>query len=148
MNEADRHARDARIIRECALQSEYEAKLEHVVHEYESQLVENESSIQSLSNEINRANNSKEELNKRVCAAEIACIQKKVEVDRLHREIAASAAAFNEKVSVEDLATKVAFNEELAVQALELAAHFDRKLDVELASANKSFLRRVALSGA
>jgi hypothetical protein len=45
LNEADRHARDARIIRECALQSEYEAKLEHVVHEYELQLVENESSI-------------------------------------------------------------------------------------------------------
>ena len=79
LNEADRHARDARIIREYALQSEYEAKLEHDVHEYELQLVEKDSSIQSLSNEINRANNSKEELNERVCAAKIACIENKVQ---------------------------------------------------------------------
>ena len=73
-----------------------------------------------MSNELNAANNSKEELNERVCEAEIACVQKEVKVERLHREIAASAATFNENVSVEVLVAKVAFNEELAVQALEL----------------------------
>ena len=66
---------------------------------------------------MNVANNCKEELCQRVAAAEIACAEKEVEVARLHREITASAAAFNEK---------------LAMEALELAAHFDRKLDVEL----------------
>ena len=73
-----------------------------------------------MSTELNAVNNSKEELLQRVAAqAEIACVQKEVEVRRLHRELDSSAAAFNEK---------------LAIQALELAAHFDRKLDVELAT--------------
>jgi hypothetical protein len=86
---------------ENALQSDYEAKLQHVVYEYELKMVEDKLSIQTLSNELNAANNYKEELNERVCAAEIACVQKEVEVKRLHREIAAYAAAINENVSVE-----------------------------------------------
>ena len=135
MNKADLRARDSMILRENALQSDYKAKLQRVVDEYELKMVEHEFSIQTLSNELNRVSNSKEELNERVCAAEIACVQKEFEVERLHREIVAYAAAFNQKVSVEVLAAKVAFNEELAVQALELHAHFDRKLDLELAAA-------------
>jgi hypothetical protein len=75
-----------------------------------------------LSNELNAANNSKEELYQRVSTAEIACLQKEVEVERLHREIAAFAAVFNDKICAEVLAAKVAFNEWIAVQALELAA--------------------------
>ena len=71
----------------------------------------------------------------RVVAVEIACVEKEVEVERRHREISASASAFNEKLVVEVLAATVAFNEELAVHALELAVHFDRKLVVELVAA-------------
>ncbi len=68
---------------------------------------------------MNVVNSSKEELLQRIVAVEIACVQKEVEVRRLHRELDSFAAAFDEK---------------LAIQALELAAHFDRKLDVELDS--------------
>jgi hypothetical protein len=55
-------------------------------------------------------------------------------VGRLHREIDASAAAFNEKSDAEVLAVNVAFNEKLVMQAHEVASYFDRKLDVELAA--------------
>ena len=113
------------------MQSDYEAKLEKAVYEYEVKMVEDTISIQTLSDELNVANNCKEELCQRVVAAEIACAKKEVEVGRLDREIIASAAAFNEKVGAEVLAANVAFNEKLAMQALELAAHFDRKLDVD-----------------
>ena len=63
-------------LRENTLQSKYEAKLEHVVYEYELKMVEDEFSIKTLSNELNTANNSKEELCQRVVAAEIECVQK------------------------------------------------------------------------
>ena len=134
LNKADLHAKDSMFLRENALQSDYEAKLQHDVYEYELKMVEDKCSIQTLSNKLNAANNSKEELYQRVSTAEIACLQKEVEVERLHREIAACAAVFNDKICAEVLAAKVAFNEELVMQALELAAHFDRKLVVELAA--------------
>ena len=134
LNKADGYARDSMFLRENALQSDYEAKLQHVVYEYELKMVEDKFSIQTLSNELNAANNSKEELCQRVAAVEFACAKKEFEVGRLHREIATSAAAFNEKVGAEVLAVNVAFNEKLAMQALDLAAQFDRKLDLELAT--------------
>ena len=147
MNKVDCYARDSMFLRENALHADYEAKLQHVVYEYELNMVEDTFSIQTLSNGLNAANNSKEKLYQRVRATEIACLQKEVEVERLHSEIVASAPAFNEKVGAEVLVAKVAFNEELAVQALELAAHFDRKLVVELVAAKKN-RHRAALNGA
>jgi hypothetical protein len=81
-NKADGYARVSMLPKENALQSDYEAKLQHaVIYEYELKMVEDIFLIQTLSNELNAANNSKEELYKRVCAAEIACVQKEVEVD-------------------------------------------------------------------
>jgi hypothetical protein len=50
LNKADRYARDAMFLRENALQSEYEAKLQHVVYEYELKMVEDEFLIKTLSN--------------------------------------------------------------------------------------------------
>ncbi len=114
------------------LQSNYEEKLDKVVYEYDLKMVEDKFSIQTLSNEFNDANNTKEKLCQRVVAAEIACVEKEVEEGKLHHEIAAFAAAFNEK---------------LAMQALKLVAHFDRKLDVEL-DAEKNYRHLAALSGA
>ena len=57
MNKADGYAKDSMFLRENALHFEYEAKLEHVVHEYELKMVEDKFSIQILSNELNAANN-------------------------------------------------------------------------------------------
>ena len=78
-------------------------------------MVEDTFSIQTLSNELNVANNCKEDLCQRVVAAEKACAKTKVEVGRLRREIVPSAAAFNEKFGAEVLAANVAFNEKLAM---------------------------------
>jgi uncharacterized membrane protein len=122
------------VVREYALQSNYEAKLEHVVYEYVLKTDEDKFSIQALSNELNAANNSKEEVCQRVAAVEFACTEKEFEVERLHREIVDSVAAFKKKVGAEVLAANIAFNEKLAMLALELGARFDRKLDVELAA--------------
>jgi hypothetical protein len=72
---ADLHARDSMVVGEYALQSDYEAKLEHVAYEYDLKIVEDKFSIQTLSNELNAANNSKEELCQRVVATEIACVE-------------------------------------------------------------------------
>jgi hypothetical protein len=121
------------------LQSNYEEKLDKVVHEYELKMAEdNKSSVKTLAKELNAANNSKEELCQRVATTEIAYGEKKVEVRRLHREIVAFAPAFNEKVVAEVLAANVAFNEKLAMEALEIVAHSSRKLDVELGAEEKS----------
>ena len=131
---AERDAKDLIVVNLHVLQSNHEEKLAKVVYEYDLKMVEEKFSIQALSNELNAANNSKEEFCQRVVAAEIAYVEKEFEVGRLHREIVASAPAFNEKVGAEVLAANVAFNEKLAMQGIELAAHFDRKLDVELAA--------------
>ena len=64
--------------REYALQSNYEGKLEKVVYEYYLKMVEDKFLIQTLSKELNAANNYKEELCQRVAAAEIACAQMEV----------------------------------------------------------------------
>ncbi len=53
---------------------------------------------------------------------------------RLHAEIAASAAAFNEWIAIEVHAANVTFNEKLALEALDIHTHFDRKLVVEVAA--------------
>ena len=114
------------------LRVNYEEKMAKFVYEYDLKMIEDTFSIQALSNELNATNNSKEELCQRVAPDENAYVEKEVDVGRLHREIDASTAAFNEKVGAEVLAANVAFNEKLAMQTLELGAHFDLKLDVEL----------------
>ena len=58
-------------------------------------------------------------------------------MERLHREIVASIAAFNDKVGAEVLVANVAFDEKLVMRAHEVAGHFDRKLVVELVAAKK-----------
>ncbi len=109
-SKAERDAKDSMVVNLYVLHSDYEAKLDKVVYEYELKMVEDNCSIQTMSNELSVVNNSKEELLQRVVAAEITCVQKEVEVRRLHRELDSSTAAFNEK---------------LAIQALELAANFN-----------------------
>ena len=118
-SKAERDAKASMAVKLYVLQSDYEAKLDKVVYEYELKMVEDNCSIQTMSNELSVVNNSKEELHKRHAAAKIACVDMEGKVRRLQRELDSSAAAFNEK---------------LARQALELAAHFDRKLDMELAA--------------
>ncbi len=118
-SKAERDAKDSMVVKLYVIQSDYEAKLDKVVYEYELKMVEDNYSTQSMTTELNVVNNSQAELHQRTVAAEILCAEKEVEVRRLHRELDCFAAAFNEK---------------LAIQALELAAHFDWKLDVELAA--------------
>ena len=73
---ADHHARNSMADKEYALQSDYEAKLEHVVYDNELKMVEDKFSNQTLSNELNAAKTSKEELCLRVAAVEFAYVEK------------------------------------------------------------------------
>jgi len=118
-SKAERDAKASMAVKLYVLQSDYEAKLDKDVYEYDLKMIEDKYALQNVTNELNNVNKSQAELHQRTAAAEILCAEKEVEVRRLHRELDSSAAAFNEK---------------LAIQALELAAHFDRKLDVELAT--------------
>ena len=73
-SKAERDAKDSIVLREFVLQSDYEAKLGHVVYEHDLKMVEDQLLIQILSNELNAANNYKEEFCQRVAVAKIACV--------------------------------------------------------------------------